>query len=67
MKLGIQFHAAGLSIQNTVSFLDKIGVKRCRTTVYNWVQKAGLQPTEGQNPDHVAVDETVIQINNQRY
>jgi len=35
--------------------------------MHNWVQEAGLQPAEGKNPDHVAVDETVIQINDQRY
>lgn len=67
MKLGIHLHVAGLSLSDTISILDKFGVKRSRTTVHNWVQKAGLQPTDGKNPDHVAVDETVIRINDQRY
>jgi putative transposase len=31
------------------------------------VQKAGLQPDGGKSPNHVAGDETVIQLNNQRY
>jgi transposase-like protein len=31
------------------------------------VRKAELQPAEGKSPDHVAVDETVIQLNDQRY
>jgi transposase-like protein len=31
------------------------------------VQKADLQPTAGADPDHVAVDETVIQLNDERY
>jgi transposase-like protein len=31
------------------------------------VQKAALQPTEGKSPDRVAVNETVIQIDDQRY
>jgi putative transposase len=67
MKLGIRLHLAGLSLSNTVSELERFGVERCRSTVHNWVQKAGLQPTEDKSPDHVAVDETVIQIDDQRY
>ena len=66
VKLGIRPHAAGLSLLDTILILDKFGVKRSRSTVHNWVQKAGPQPADGKNPDHVAVNETVIQINNQR-
>ena len=67
MKLGIRLHLAGLSLSNTISILANLGVERCRSTVHNWVQKADLQPTDGANPDHVAVDETVIQLNDDRY
>jgi transposase-like protein len=67
MKLGIRLHLAGLSLSNTISILDTLGVDRCRSTVHNWVQKADLQPTDGADPDHVAVDETVIQLNDERY
>jgi len=35
--------------------------------VHNWVHKAELQPRSGQNPDHVAVDETVIRLNDEQY
>jgi transposase-like protein len=59
MKLGIQLHAAGLSLSDTVSVLAGLGVDRCRLTVHNWVQKTGLQPSSGKNPNHVAADETV--------
>lgn len=31
------------------------------------MQKAGLQPTEGKSPDHIPVNETVIQVDAQRY
>ncbi len=65
--LGIQSHVAGLSLSNTVELLEDLGVERCRTTVHNWVQKADLQPRDGANPDHVAVDETVIQLNDDRF
>ncbi|MFT4881261.1 MAG: putative transposase [Salinirussus sp.] len=67
MKLSIQLHLAGLSLSNTVSFLEVFGVERVRSTVHNWVHKADLQPDAGRCPDHVAVDETVIQLNDQRY
>jgi transposase-like protein len=31
------------------------------------VKKVDLQPTSGADPDYVAVDETVIQLNNERF
>ena len=67
MKLSIQLHLAGLSLSNTVSFLEVFGVERSRSTVHNWVHKAELQPEAGKSPNHVAVDETVIQFGDQRY
>lgn len=67
MKLGIQTHVAGLSLSNTVSLLNSLGVERSRKAVHDWVQKANLQPAEGRRPNHVAVDETVIRINEQQY
>ncbi len=67
MKLGIRLHLAGLSLSNTISILDSLGVQRCCSTVHNWVQKADLQPADDADPDHVAVDETVIQINDERF
>jgi transposase-like protein len=41
--------------------------EHARSTVHNWVQKAELQPEGGKSPDHVAVDETVIQVNHERF
>ncbi|CCQ36745.1 ISH14-type transposase ISNamo7 [Natronomonas moolapensis 8.8.11] len=67
MKLGIQLHLAGLSLSNTISILEIFGVSRARSTVHNWVHKADLQPKSGRDPDHVAVDETVIRLNNKQY
>jgi transposase-like protein len=67
MKLSIQLHLAGLSLSNTVSILEIFGVERARSTVHNWVHKADLQPEEGQSPDHVAIDETVIRLNDEQY
>ena len=67
MKLSIQLHLAGLSLSNTVSILEVFGVKRARSTVHNWVHKVDLQPESGRCPDHVAVDETVIRLNDEQY
>ena len=65
MELGIQLHMAGLSLSDTVSILEKFGVDRHRTTVQKWTKKADLQPADGYSPDHVAIDETVIQLNDE--
>jgi transposase-like protein len=67
MKFGIRLHLAGLSLSDTVSILGRLGVNRHRTTVHQWVDKADLQPTGGADPNHVAVDETVIQLNSEQY
>jgi transposase-like protein len=67
MKLSIQLHLSGLSLSDTVSVLDRLGVDRHRTTVHRWVQKTELQPAGGANPDYVALDETVSQLNDRRY
>ena len=67
MKLSIQLHLAGLSLSNTVSILEVFGIKRARSTVHSWVHEADLQPESGRHPDHVAVDETVIRLNDEQY
>jgi transposase-like protein len=65
MKLSIQLYLAGLSLSNTVFFLEVLGVEGVRSTFHNWVHKADLQPKSGRNPNHVVVDETVIQLDNE--
>jgi putative transposase len=67
MKLGIQMHLAGLSLSNTVSVLESLGVERVRSTIHNWVHKADLQPDSGGSPNQVAVDETTIRLNGRWY
>ena len=59
-------HLAGLSLSNTKQYLERLGVERSRTAIHRWVQKAELQPTSDVTPDHIAVDETVVQVNNER-
>jgi len=67
MKLSIQLHAAGLSLSDTVSVLENFGVSRSRSTVHNWMRKAELEPEGGKSPDHVAIDESVIWLNDEQY
>ncbi len=67
MKLGIQLHLTGLYLSNTVTIPEVFGVKRARSTVHNWVHKAEIQPENGRSPDHIAVDETMIRLNNEQY
>jgi len=67
MALGIQSHVAGLSLSNTVELLEDLGVQRGRKAIHEWVHKADLQPDSGRNPNQVALDETVIRINDQQY
>lgn len=64
MKSSVNPHPTGLLLLDTVRILDTFGVERAQSAVHNCVQKDSLQPTDGNNPDHVAIDETVIQLNN---
>ena len=67
MKPSMQLHLAGLSLSNTVSFLEVFCVDRGRSTVHSWVHEADLQPESGRCPNHVAVDEAVIQLDDEQY
>jgi putative transposase len=67
MAQGIQSHVAGLSLSNTTDLLEDLGVERSRKAVHDWVQKADLQPESGRSPNQIALDETVIRINDQQF
>ena len=67
IEVGIQLHLAGLSLSNTKQYLKRLGVKRSRMAIHNWVQKADVQSTSDAEPDHIAVDEAVIQMNDERH
>lgn len=64
-EAGYSATRGGLSLSDTVSVLAGLSVGVCRSSVHNWVQKACLQPASDNNPNHVAVDETVIHAYNQ--
>ena len=65
--LGIQSHVSGLSLSNAAESLEDLGVQRTRKAIHDWVQKADLQPESGREPNQVALDETVIRINDQQF
>ncbi|WP_255152638.1 IS6 family transposase [Halorarius halobius] len=67
VEVGIQLHLAGLSLSNTKQYLEMVGVERSRTAIHNWVQKADLQPAGDGAPNQIALDETVIRINDERH
>jgi transposase-like protein len=67
MELANHPHLGGLSLADTVSVLDSFGVSRARSTVHNWVQKADLEPRGGRDPAKIALDETVVNVNGDRY
>jgi len=67
MALGSQLYLVELSTSNTILIVYISGVERVRSTVHSRGHKAGLQPESGRCLDHVAVDETVIQLNDERY
>lgn len=67
IEVGIQLHLSGLSLSNTKQRLERLGVERSRTAIHNWVQKADLQPTSDDAPNQIALDETVIRINDERH
>jgi len=65
MAPGIQVHVGGVSLSNTVELLEWLGVQRSRKAIHDWVQKAELQPESGREPNQIALDDTVIRINNE--
>jgi putative transposase len=64
--VGIRLHLAGLPLSNTKQALETLGVGRSRTAIHNG-EKADLRPTSDGTPNRVAVDETVIRINDERH
>jgi transposase-like protein len=58
---------AGASKRDSVSILVIFAVERVESTVHNWVHKADLQPEADRCPDHIAVEEVVIQLNDEQY
>jgi len=66
MKPDFRLHLANLSRSDTISILNMFGVEHCRTTVHDWLNKVDLQLLARANLD-VAIDETVIQLNDERF
>ena len=50
-----------------ISVFDRIGVRHFRKAVHDWAQRTDLQSVRGKASNQVAVDETVIRINDQQF
>jgi hypothetical protein len=59
-KVDIQPNLDGFSASSTMPIFDISTVERARSTVHSWIHNADLQPETGQNPNLIAVDETVV-------
>lgn len=55
------------SFLNTIVFIDTYDSLRSRKAIHNWVQNTDLQPDGGKGSNQLALDESVIHINNQQY
>lgn len=67
MEYAIELHLNGLSLADTVIALERFGIERAKSTIHNWVQKADLQPESGRSPEKVALDETVVKVDGERF
>lgn len=66
-QIDFTIHPQLIDLSNTVSIHDMFGIHPNRSTVHNWVHKSELQPKSEDNPDHVAVDETLVQLAGEHY
>jgi len=67
IKLDIQLHLVKPPLSDTVFVFDDLDAQCPRKFVHDGVQKADRQPVSGKNPNHDAVDETVIRIDDQQF
>lgn len=67
IEKAIRHHLAGLSLANTVILLEDFEITRSRTAIHYGVQKAGLELESGRTPDRIALDQTVIRVNDEQY
>lgn len=67
MKPAIELHLIDLSLSNTVPLLDIFRIDRCRSTVHTRVQKADLELQDGHDPAKIALDETVVKVDGERF
>jgi len=67
MEYAIELHLNELSLSNTVMALEGFDIERDKSMIHNWVQKSDLEPYDGLSPDKVALDETVIKVEGERF
>jgi putative transposase len=65
--LAVQLHATSCSLRERQAILRLFGVQRSHKAVFRWVHRVAdsvLNPPEAQ-PKRVAVDETVVKVNDE--
>jgi len=67
MREAIELHLAGLSLSSIKNFLENRGLERTRKAIHDWTNKTDLEPRENIKPDKIALDETVVKVNGERY
>jgi putative transposase len=50
-----------------VEFLNQPSVHRSRKVIHDWMQEADIQAKPGKSPNLIALDETVIRINDLQF
>lgn len=67
MEYAIELHLNGPSLVDTVLSIERFGIERAKSTIHNWVQKSDLEPQSGRSPGKVALDETDIKVEGERF
>ena len=67
IEVGIHLHVTRLSLSDTKQILYSLGIEWSRAAIHNRVQKDDVRPSSDAEPNHIAVDETVIQVNDERH
>jgi putative transposase len=67
IEVGIQLYLAGLLLSNTKQALDSWVSAVVEPLSTAGAKKADLRPTSDTTPNHIAVDETVIRIDDEHH
>jgi transposase-like protein len=67
VEVGIQLDLILSLFSNTIKYYETVDVQRSRTAIHDRMHKTTLHPATDAEPKYIAVDETVIQVDDQRH
>ena len=67
VEVGIQLDVILSSLSYTKKYYETSGVHHIRTAIHDWMHETTLHPATDAEPNYIAVDETVIQVDDQRH